>query len=94
MSGTVETIHDPFVGEPDPDMERRNELIRVNDRDLAKEALAKDYGEVLTTAETQEKYQILQFMAPYVLVTRLGDGKKGTLQFSHLPRYYFNFQEE
>jgi hypothetical protein len=31
------------------------------------------------------------FMAPFVIVTRKSDGAKGSLEFTHNPRFYFNF---
>jgi hypothetical protein len=33
------------------------------------------------------------FAAPYVVVRRKSDGVKGSLEFTHHPRVYFNFQE-
>jgi hypothetical protein len=30
-------------------------------------------------------------MAPFVIVTRKSDGAKGSLEFTHNPRFYFNF---
>lgn len=61
----------------------------------------KDYGqptppkgvEKMTTAEVQEKYEVLGFAAPYVVVRRRSDGVKGVLEFTHNPRFYFNFVE-
>jgi hypothetical protein len=32
-------------------------------------------------------------MAPFVVVRRLSDGQKGSLEFQHHPRFYFNFQK-
>jgi len=34
------------------------------------------------------------FMAPFVVVRRKSDGVRGTLQFTHNPRYYFGWQPE
>jgi hypothetical protein len=31
-------------------------------------------------------------MAPLVVVRRKADGVKGSLEFQHMPRYYFGFQ--
>ena len=59
----------------------------------AQEAL--DAGErVWTTAEMQEDFIVEGFMAPYVVVTRKADGVRGTMQFSHSPRLYFNWQAD
>jgi hypothetical protein len=31
------------------------------------------------------------FLAPFVHVTRKADGVQGSLEFTHYPRWYFNF---
>lgn len=44
------------------------------------------------TAETlQRDYDVVGFMAPYVVVIRKRDAVKGSLEFRHSPRVYFNF---
>ena len=57
-----------------------------------KTSLIKHYGEVLTTGEATGKYTFKWFMAPYAGVTHKATGKTGTLQFTHDPRFYFNFK--
>jgi hypothetical protein len=57
------------------------------------EQLLLKYGEVLNTREVQEKYSIEGFMAPYVVARRRSDNVKGSLEFTHMPRFYFNFVE-
>ena len=59
----------------------------------AKAALLISYKEVLTTAEATDKYSFIGFMAPFVEVKRKSDGARGTLEFTHMPRFYFNFVE-
>ena len=90
----AEIVKDPFAGTVNVEAERRNELVEMNDRDLTREALERDYGEVMDTSAVNMKYQVISFMAPYVLVVRLSDGKRGTLKFTHLPRWYHSFEEE
>lgn len=36
-------------------------------------------------------FTVQGFMAPYVVVTRKSDGAKGSMMFTHDPRWYFNF---
>lgn len=43
------------------------------------------------TTELAE-FVIIGFMAPILVVQRKADGVKGTLEFQHQPRFYFNFQ--
>jgi hypothetical protein len=56
--------------------------------------LVETYGEadVYTTSELTEKYKVLGFSAPFVVVERREDGAKGSLEFTHLPRFYFGWR--
>jgi hypothetical protein len=56
-------------------------------------ALEARYGKVWNLDELTEEFQVVGFMAPLVVVRRLADGKKGSLEFQHHPRFYFNWQE-
>ena len=47
-----------------------------------------------TTAEMTRDFTVHSFLAPFVLVTRKADGAHGTLEFTHSPRFYFNFVRE
>jgi hypothetical protein len=44
------------------------------------------------TEELQRDFTVQGFLAPFVVVVRKSDGVKGTLEFTHNPRVYFNFQ--
>lgn len=60
----------------------------------AKAQLQVQYGEdVWDTKEMSERFEAIGFMAPYVVVRRRSDSKKGTLMFTHSPRFYFSWQE-
>ena len=48
--------------------------------------------EIWDTAALQETFEVLGFMAPFVVVRRKADGAKGSLMFTHSPRYYFGWQ--
>ncbi len=43
------------------------------------------------TDQLREEFEVIGFMAPFVAVVRKSDGKKGSLEFTHNPRFYFNF---
>lgn len=59
---------------------------------LTREQLTVRYlTEVYDTGELQTLFSVHSFLAPYVSVTRKADGKRGSLEFQHAPRYYFNF---
>ena len=44
------------------------------------------------TKELQEDFEVLGFSAPFVVVIRKSDRVKGSLEFTHMPRKYFNFK--
>jgi hypothetical protein len=46
------------------------------------------------TKQLQEDFIVHSFLAPVVIVTRKVDGVKGTLEFDHHPRWYYNFIPE
>lgn len=56
--------------------------------------LQERYGRVWTKDELREEFDVLGFMAPLVVVRRKADGVKGSLEFTHSPRFYFNFEED
>lgn len=71
---------------------RRERLTEINAEPGTREALEAKYGKVWTTTELAEEFEVIGFMAPYVVVRRKADGVKGSLEFQHHPRFYFNFQ--
>lgn len=44
-----------------------------------------------TTSELSAEFTVIGFLAPFVVVQRKSDGVKGSMQFTHNPRFYFNF---
>ena len=72
---------------------RREEVAEINAAPGSREALAAKHGQVWSTQELGVDFDVLGFMAPYVIVRRKSDGAKGSLQFQHDPRFYFNFQK-
>jgi hypothetical protein len=56
-----------------------------------RQRLEAQYGRVWDTAQLSEEFEVLGFIAPYVVVRRRSDGRKGSLEFQHHPRFYFNF---
>lgn len=43
------------------------------------------------TEELGQEFEVIGFMAPFVVVRRKNDGRKGSLEFQHNPRFYFRF---
>lgn len=46
------------------------------------------------TQELQRDFDVIGFAAPFVVVKRKSDGVKGSLEFTHYPRVYFDFVED
>jgi hypothetical protein len=66
----------------------------IKDYGKTPEEVAKVDTEKWTTEEVRKLFNVEAFAAPFVIVTRISDGKKGTLEFGHSPRVYFNWKEE
>ena len=50
-------------------------------------------GETYTTAEMQEKFTVVGFCGGYCVVVRKSDNQRGSLDFTHMPRFYHTFKE-
>ena len=73
---------------------RRQRLAEINLLPGSREALEAQHGQVWDTQELGRDFNVIGFMAPYVVVRRKSDGKKGSLEFQHDPRFYFNFSPD
>ena len=73
---------------------RRKRIVELNQGDTTRAELEEQYGEVWSTDEMTKDFDALGFMAPYIVVRRKADGVRGSLEFRHSPRFYFNFQAE
>lgn len=78
----------------DPTETARRALVQEVNQDTERAKLEEKYGEVMTTSQMQELYSVEGFFSPFVVCRRKSDGKRGTLMFSHAPRYYFSWQED
>ena len=64
----------------------------INEKPLTKEALIAAYGQVWDTEDLRKEFDVMGFMAPFVVVRRKSDGQMGSLTFQHFPRFYFSFE--
>lgn len=71
---------------------RRQRLAEINAEPGSREALEAKHGRVWNTGELTEEFEAIGFMAPFVVVRRRSDGMKGSLEFQHSPRFYFNWR--
>jgi hypothetical protein len=74
---------------------RKDVLVEVNENKAKDRADAESkFGTVWNTEELQQDFDILGFLAPFVVVYRKSDGKKGSLVFQHSPRFYHTWKED
>jgi hypothetical protein len=71
---------------------RRERLAELNTEPGSRDALEAEYGQVWNTSELARDFEVIGFMAPLVVVRHKADGAKGSLEFQHEPRFYFNWQ--
>jgi hypothetical protein len=64
---------------------RREEMARVNAPEFAVPEPS------WSSDQLREEFEVIGFMAPFVVVRRRSDGQKGSLEFTHLPRVYFGW---
>ncbi len=55
--------------------------------------LESEYDEVLSGDEMAAKYTVSGFGMGLCVVRRKSDNQRGSLDFTHMPRFYFNFIE-
>jgi hypothetical protein len=56
--------------------------------------LERRHGQVWDPAGLSAEFEVVGFMAPYIVVRRKADGKVGSLTFQHEPRFYFEWKED
>jgi len=83
------------TNEIDPTENARREMqAAINSQAAERAALEAKHGQVWNTDEMRTDFTPLGFAAPFIVVIRNLDGKKGSLMFQHSPRLYFNWQED
>ncbi|MBL8792407.1 MAG: hypothetical protein JNM56_00735 [Planctomycetia bacterium] len=71
---------------------RRIQLAEVNAVPRARESLETNYGQVwANTEELARDFDVVGFLAPYVVVRRKADRQLGSLAFQNDPRLYFGW---
>lgn len=73
---------------------RRQMVKEINAVEGSREFLESSHGQVWDTDELQADFEVQGFMAPFIGVRRKSDDAKGSMEFQHAPRFYFNFQEK
>jgi len=73
---------------------RRKMVKEINAVEGSREFLEAQHGQIWDTQEMQADFSVQGFMAPFIGVVRKSDGSKGSMEFQHAPRFYFNFKED
>jgi hypothetical protein len=71
---------------------RRKKLAMINAQPASREELEAVHGQVWDTSQLAQDFEVIGFLAPFVVVRRKSDGVKGSLAFQHSPRFYFDFE--
>jgi len=72
---------------------RRQRIAELNPG-VGRAVLEQRYGIVLDAKELATSFKVIGLMAPLAVVKRKVDGKVGSLEFQHAPRFYFNWKED
>ena len=73
---------------------RRELVAEINTEAHTRASLEAEHGQIWSTDELCKDFEVLGFLAPFVVVKRLSDGRKGSLMFTHSPRFYYSFAED
>jgi hypothetical protein len=66
----------------------------TENKDARQAELEVQYGRVWDTDALRQDFEVLSFLAPYVIAREKATGKMGSLEFVHSPRLYFNWRED
>jgi hypothetical protein len=72
---------------------RKEMLVEINAQPGSREYLEARHGQVWTTSELSDDFDVIGFAAPLVVVIRKRDRQKGSLLFQASPRFYFGFDQ-
>jgi hypothetical protein len=73
---------------------RREMVAQINAVEGSREYLESRHGQVWTTDELQQEFEVLGFQAPFVIVRQKSDGVRGTLLLQNSPRLFFGWEPE
>jgi hypothetical protein len=73
---------------------RRARQAQLNYEASLRAPLEAQYGKVWDNIQLRRDFDVIGFMAPLVAVRERATGKKGSLEFQHSPRFYFNWQQD
>jgi ATP-dependent Zn protease len=79
----------------DPTESQRREMThQINAVEGSRADLEAKHGQVWDTTQLQQEFEVLSFMAPFVVVRRRSDRAMGSVMFQTNPRFYFEFKAD
>lgn len=75
----------------DPTEDIRKEMVETGQPQAD---LAENKDQTWDTDQLRADFEVLGYMAPFVMARRRSDGQLGSLEFTHSPRVYFNWKPE
>ena len=78
----------------DTELVQREIMETINNGDEDRKAIEAEDGQTWNSEELGRDFKVMGFAAPYCVVLRKADDKKGTIMFKHSPRIYFGFCEQ
>jgi hypothetical protein len=73
---------------------RRARLAELQAEPGSREDLEARYGQVWNTEELRRDFDVIGFLAPFVVVRRKTYGVRGSMEFRPSPRLYYCFQAD
>jgi hypothetical protein len=73
---------------------QRIRLREINVEPGSRQDAESRHGQVWDSEELRRDFEVLAFCAPWTVVKRRADGVTGSLEFQHVPRLYWGFQED
>ena len=73
---------------------RRARQFELNTEAGSRTELETRDGTIWNTEEVRIRWEVIGFLAPFVIVRERATGQKGSLEFQHSPRLYFNFRAD
>lgn len=73
---------------------RRQRVAELNAEAAVRAELEGRHGQVWDSTELRRDFDVIGFAAPFVVVRVIATRRKGSLEFQHSPRLYFNFQAD
>ena len=69
-------------------------VAEINAHPQSRQGLEAMHGQVWDTGELSRDFEVLGSTAPFAEVIRKKDQRRGSLEFQHHPRFYYDFKPD